>query len=187
MPQADYQPEAARRWKTIPVFISSTFRDMQGERDALNSWVFPALEARLRERRSRLEPIDLRVGVDTTQAASEREREQQILKVCLREIDRSRPFLMVLLGDRYGWVPDDDRIRAAAGEVGFATETEAAASPLSRSNTDCCARILCSDDDRFCCCASRSPMTAWAPRPPPLAMHTRPIPARQRVLATSQT
>ncbi len=124
MPQDDKQPQTPRRWKTIPVFISSTFRDMQAERDALNRWVFPALEARLRERCCRLEPIDLRVGVDTTEAGSEREREQQILKVCLQEIDRSRPFLMVLLGDRYGWVPDEDRIRAAAGEADFTTDTQ---------------------------------------------------------------
>jgi hypothetical protein len=90
-------------WKTIPLFISSTFRDMHAERDQLNRVVFPALEERLKGRRSRLEPIDLRVGVETDSTKTERERELQILKVCLAEIERSRPFLLVLLGDRYGW------------------------------------------------------------------------------------
>jgi len=109
-------------WKTIPSFISSAFRDLHAERDQLNNVVFPALAERLRGRRCRLEPIDLRVGVETDSTKTERERELQILKVCLAEIERSRPFLLVLLGDRYGWVPGEDRIAAASGEAGFAPE-----------------------------------------------------------------
>jgi hypothetical protein len=125
MPNAASQPETPSRWKTIPIFISSTFRDMHAERDQLNRVVFPRLEDRLRERRCRLEPIDLRVGVDPGATESEQEREHQILKVCLQEIDRSRPFLMVLLGDRYGWVPEEDRVRTAIDEAGFDTVTAA--------------------------------------------------------------
>ena len=34
-------------WGTIPYFVSSTFRDLQEERDALREHVFPALEERL--------------------------------------------------------------------------------------------------------------------------------------------
>ncbi|MEI7940889.1 MAG: DUF4062 domain-containing protein, partial [Verrucomicrobiota bacterium] len=113
-------------WKTIPLFISSTFRDMHAERDQLNRVVFPALRERLQGRRCRLEPIDLRVGVETDSTKTERERELRILKVCLAEIERSRPFLLVLLGDRYGWVPGADRIKAAASEAGFGPEDERA-------------------------------------------------------------
>jgi tetratricopeptide (TPR) repeat protein len=113
-------------WKTISIFISSTFRDMHAERDQLNRVVFPALEERLKGRRCRLEPIDLRVGVETDSTQTERERELQILKVCLAEIERSRPFLLVLLGDRYGWVPGEDRIKAAASEAGFGPGDERA-------------------------------------------------------------
>jgi hypothetical protein len=102
-------------WKTVPLFISSTSRDMHAEWDQLNRVVFPTLEGR----RCRLEPIDLRVGVETDSTKTEREREFHILKVCLAEIERSRPFLLVLLGDRYGWVPGEDRIKAAASEAGF--------------------------------------------------------------------
>jgi len=109
-------------WKTIPLFISSTFRDMHAERDQLNRVVFPAIEERLKPRRCRITPIDLRVGVETDSTQTERERELQILKVCLAEIERSRPFLLVLLGDRYGWVPGEDRIKTATGEAGFALD-----------------------------------------------------------------
>ena len=51
-------------WRSRPVFITSTFRDMHAERDWLRNLVLPALEERLRARRHHLEPIDLRWGVD---------------------------------------------------------------------------------------------------------------------------
>lgn len=89
---------------------------MHAERDYLRSHVFPRLEEDLRARRHLLEPIDLRLGVETAHAESEEARERVVLKVCLEEITRSRPFMIVLLGDRYGWVPPDDRIVAAARE-----------------------------------------------------------------------
>ncbi|MBM3791808.1 MAG: DUF4062 domain-containing protein, partial [Acidobacteria bacterium] len=114
----------ASAWRTRPVFISSTFRDMHAERDWLRHHVFPRLEEKLRERRHTFEPIDLRVGVETAEAGSEGARELLVLKVCLDEIKRSRPFLIVLLGDRYGWVPPEDRMAAAANEQGFDTSPE---------------------------------------------------------------
>jgi len=113
--------EAIQPWYTRPVFLSSTFKDMHAERDHLRHVIFPALAEDLRERRCHLEPIDLRMGVETVELADEEAKELQVLKVCLNEIDRSRPFLLVLLGDRYGWVPPEARMRAAAQEAGFAT------------------------------------------------------------------
>jgi len=96
---------ATSPWKTRPVFISSTFRDMQAERDYLRQVVFPRVEEELRKGRIQLEPIDLRQGVETAELESEEAREQLVLKVCLEEIQQSRPFLIVLLGDRYDWLP----------------------------------------------------------------------------------
>jgi tetratricopeptide (TPR) repeat protein len=48
------------------------------------------------------------------------QRDQQllVLKVCLGEIERCRPFLIALLGDHYGWIPPADRMRDAAREAG---------------------------------------------------------------------
>src|SRR3990172_1533574 len=106
-------------WRSRPVFITSTFLDMHAERDVLRNLVFPELEERLRRRRCYLEPIDLRWGVDTGSAGEEHARELFVLKVCLAEVERSRPFLVGLLGDRYGWVPPADRMEAAAREAGF--------------------------------------------------------------------
>jgi tetratricopeptide (TPR) repeat protein len=110
-------------WKARPIFISSTFVDMQAERDYLRTRVFPELEERLRARRHHLEWVDLRVGIATAaQRDDEEARELHVLKVCLAEVARCRPFLIVLLGDRYGWVPPPDRARTAAGEAGFSAD-----------------------------------------------------------------
>jgi tetratricopeptide (TPR) repeat protein len=107
-------------WQTRPVFISSTFRDMHAERDHLHNFVFPALEERLRERYHHLEPIDLRWGVETTGVDEQQAKEMLVLKVCLNEIERSRPFLIALLGERYGWIPPEERMTVAAREAGYA-------------------------------------------------------------------
>ncbi len=109
-------------WHARPVFISSTFADMQAERDHLRTYVFPELEERLRQHRHNLEWVDLRMGVATASLAEGDARELQVLKVCLAEVKRCRPFLIVLLGDRYGWVPPPERITAAVNEEGFETE-----------------------------------------------------------------
>ena len=89
-----------RPWPTVRVFISSTFRDMQSERDHLARVVFPELAQRMAGIGLRLVDIDLRWGV------TEDEIEQgRLLDVVLDEVERSRPFLVALLGERYGTVP----------------------------------------------------------------------------------
>ena len=50
----------AGRWRTVRVFISSTFRDMHAERDHLVKVVFPELRERLAKHRIHLVDIDLR-------------------------------------------------------------------------------------------------------------------------------
>lgn len=114
---------AAALWRSRPVFVSSTFADMHAERDYLRSHVFPELQQRLRERCHHLEPVDLRWGVQTITVDEQHVKETLVLKVCLEEINRCRPFLLVLLGDRYGWIPPGERMQAAVAEAGFQTET----------------------------------------------------------------
>jgi hypothetical protein len=106
-------------WAARPVFVTSTFQDMQAERDWLWNFVAPAVEALLHRHRRHLEWIDLRLGAGAAETATEAEREAQVLKVCLDEVRRSRPFLVALIGDRYGWVPPRERAEAAALEAGI--------------------------------------------------------------------
>jgi hypothetical protein len=97
---------------------------MQAERDHLRDVVFPELAERLRARHHHLEHVDLRWGVATADAAGEEAKEALVLKVCLDEVERCRPFIVVVLGDRYGWVPPRGRMEAAVGEKGLAIDVE---------------------------------------------------------------
>ncbi len=87
-------------WQTVRVFISSTFRDMHAERDHLVKVVFPALREQLEKHRIDLIDIDLRWGVTREQAEND-----EVLALCLQQIDKCRPFFLGILGQRYGWVP----------------------------------------------------------------------------------
>jgi nephrocystin-3 len=51
-------------WKTVRVFISSTFRDMHAERAWLVRRVFPTLRERLEKYRIHLVDVDLRWGFE---------------------------------------------------------------------------------------------------------------------------
>lgn len=106
-------------WRTFSVFISSTFADMQAERDHLKNVIFPAVEEELHKRRIKLDIVDLRWGVDTTSMEQEDEREANVLKVCLDEIKRCRPFFVGLLGDRYGWVPAEQPMKLVLAKAGI--------------------------------------------------------------------
>lgn len=105
-------------WQARPVFVSSTFLDMHAERDHLRAHVFPELEERLQAHNAHLEWVDLRLGIVAAADADESATEAQVLKVCLDEVQRCRPFLLVLLGERYGWVPPSERFADAVREAG---------------------------------------------------------------------
>lgn len=86
--------------RTVRIFLSSTFRDFGEERDLLVRRVFPALRAKLRDRFVELVDVDLRWGITVQQA-----ERGEVLPICLSEIDRSRPYFIGMLGERYGWIP----------------------------------------------------------------------------------
>jgi len=87
--------------RLIRVFVSSTFRDMGAEREELVKKIFPELRKLCESRGVTWGEVDLRWGVTEEQAA-----EGKVLPICLAEIERSRPYFIGLLGERYGWVPD---------------------------------------------------------------------------------
>eukprot|EP01129_Flabellula_baltica_P011895 TRINITY_DN5286_c0_g1_i1.p1 TRINITY_DN5286_c0_g1~~TRINITY_DN5286_c0_g1_i1.p1 ORF type:complete len:1465 (-),score=299.18 TRINITY_DN5286_c0_g1_i1:13-4407(-) len=90
-------------WRTARVFISSTFLDMHGERDYLTRHVFPELQERCKSLKVHLHPVDLRWGVTG-------EDTENALELCLTEVDSCRPFFIGILGNRYGWVPDEYKV-----------------------------------------------------------------------------
>lgn len=88
-------------WKTVYVFVSSTFNDMHAERDLLVKRVFPELRLWCARRKIQLRDIDLRWGV----SAADAQENKRVVEVCLRNIDKCRPFFLCFMGQRRGWVP----------------------------------------------------------------------------------
>lgn len=89
--------------RNIRVFVSSTFRDMEEERNLLMSQVWPQLRSFCRERNVEFVEVDLRWGI-----TEEESIKHNTLKICLDEIKACRPYFICLLGERYGWVPPTD-------------------------------------------------------------------------------
>ncbi len=89
------------KWKTVYVFVSSTFNDMHAERDLLVKRVFPELRLWCARRKLQLRDIDLRWGV----SAADAQENKRVVEVCLRNIDKCRPFFLCFMGQRRGWVP----------------------------------------------------------------------------------
>ena len=85
--------------RQIRIFISSTFRDMQEERDALLK-VIHEFQNAAAARDVTVVPVDLRWGINYRDA-----RGGKVLQVCLEEIKNSRPYFIGLVGNRYGWCP----------------------------------------------------------------------------------
>lgn len=94
--------ESSKQQRVIRVFISSTFRDMQEERDELVKYTFPKLRALCESRGVVWGEVDLRWGI-----TDEEKAEGKVLPLCLEEIKNCRPYFIGLLGERYGWVPDE--------------------------------------------------------------------------------
>uniref|UniRef100_A0A8C6XEC4 TROVE domain-containing protein n=1 Tax=Naja naja TaxID=35670 RepID=A0A8C6XEC4_NAJNA len=95
------QRTATAQWRSVRIFISSTFRDMHGERDLLIRSVFPELRARAARFCLAIQEIDLRWGI--TEQESQRNKQ---VELCLSEVSRSDLFIGIL-GERYGHVPKE--------------------------------------------------------------------------------
>lgn len=96
--------------KVVRVFISSTFHDMHAERDHLTRVVLDSLRRQWLPKGVDVVFVDLRWGI--TKDDSIRLGSTQL---CLKEIDRCDIFI-VLLGERYGWIPPPDVIPAGVFE-----------------------------------------------------------------------
>ena len=92
----DYQDS-----RIVRVFVSSTFRDLNDEREELVKITFPRIEKICAERDVTFVGIDLRSGIPEKLIA-----DGDLLPICLAEIDRSRPFFIGVLADRYGSISE---------------------------------------------------------------------------------
>jgi len=111
----------AQAGRTFRIFVSSTFTDLQEERNALQrevseerkaleQEVFPALKKLCTENGCQFQAIDLRWGI-----GEEASLDQRTMRICIEELKRCqrtspRPNFILLLGDRYGWRPLPEEI-----------------------------------------------------------------------------
>lgn len=91
------------------IFVSSTFKDLQLERDIIRDRVSTGLNIKAAQYDERVSFCDLRWGIDTTGLTDE-QLSEKILDVCLDEIDRCNPPMIVILGSRYGWIPPEETV-----------------------------------------------------------------------------
>lgn len=96
--------------RQVRVFISSTFRDMNSERDHLVTVVFPELRDRVERLGFESFDVDLRWG-GPHEDLGERANSWAY---CKRWIDEVEPFFVCMLGQRYGWRPPAEEISAGA-------------------------------------------------------------------------
>lgn len=137
-----HQDGKIRGGRMKSVFISSTFKDMQAERDMLHERIFPRLRKVIGEYGEDIQELDLRWGVDTAEM-SEEESGHLVLRVCIDAIDRCKPYIIVLLGERYGWIPElqlveslrDERVSALYEEQMSITNLEIRYGALSEEET----------------------------------------------------
>ena len=97
-------------WNTVRIFISSTFKDMDVERDALKNIVLPQLNHYFAPMRYQIEMVDLRHSIETDKEESAEQREKIIFNICMDEIESCKPFFLGLVGHRYGWIPDKQQM-----------------------------------------------------------------------------
>lgn len=90
--------------RQIRVFISSSFEDMDNERNYLRDVVFPLIQENARKRAVAVTALDLRWGIpDGTDLG-------ETIEICMNEIDNSFPFFIGIVGGHYGTQPDKNEV-----------------------------------------------------------------------------
>lgn len=124
----------------ISLFISSTFNDMQIERDVLHQKVIPYIRRYASSLGESIRIIDLRWGVDTSEIENGKTTEK-VTRACLKGIEQCDNYVIAFLGNRYGWIPSDFPYDYLKNEYGIVFET-----PVSMTEIELQYGILNKDD-----------------------------------------
>lgn len=102
--------------RDIMFFLSSTFEDMEEERQAVKSAI-TSLQDLAYKKGVTLRLVDLRLGVEVDVDNDGKEiYNGKTVKACLESIDRCKPYFIGLLGNRYGWQPSLDELGGTVPE-----------------------------------------------------------------------
>jgi len=113
----------------ISIFVSSTFGDMQAERDIIRQRVLPRLQKFAAEYGESVRIIDLRWGVNTT-SLSKKEATERIIDDCFEQIDKCNGRMFCLLGNRYGSAPEEYTIEEICERYGLQLSEEVSLTEL---------------------------------------------------------
>lgn len=91
--------------RKVRVFISSTFSDMQNERNIIVHSVFPRLRKAFSAKLIDITEVDLRWGIPEEDSENSR-----ILEICIGEVLHCSPFFVGMIGDRYGSIAPEDAV-----------------------------------------------------------------------------
>ena len=106
-------------WQDVKIFISSTFLDMESERNLLHQFVLPQLQRKAAKRFVNIDFIDLRWGLTEEQINTKGQ-----VQLCLEQIKRCDLFIGIL-GERYGSIPSKDLLKELPPEYeDFVTAVE---------------------------------------------------------------
>lgn len=103
--------------RSMRVYICSTLRDMEAERDYMIRRTFPELNRLLDPHRIDTSAVDLRWGLPED-IISDWDTLQNVI---FGEIDRCRPFFIGLCGERKGWIPQHKTTSTFEDELYYAT------------------------------------------------------------------
>ena len=100
------------------IFVSSTFADMDDERDLLQQFIAPSINRIAQEYGETINFCDLRWGIDTVSLDTQHST-YKVVSTCLQEVERCKPFFLLFLGERYGWIPDATLVSQIVSEIGI--------------------------------------------------------------------
>lgn len=134
--------------KSISIFVSSTFNDMQSERDLIKEKIAPEIEKYINKFGYSIEFIDLRWGINT-QSIDENEANKKILRTCFSEIKKTKPFFIALVGERYGWIPDKEDVLAAFQSEGIQVDSSDTEKSITELEIACATKLYAQKDRCF--------------------------------------
>lgn len=126
--------------RSISIFVSSTFNDMQSERDLIREKIAPEIEKYINKFGYSIEFIDLRWGINT-QSIDENEANKKILRTCFSEIKKTKPFFIALVGERYGWIPDKEDVLAAFQSEGIQVDSSDTEKSITELEIACATKL----------------------------------------------
>ena len=85
------------------IFVSSTFKDFQVERELIFRKIEKEINEELQKKNIGVNFVDLRWGIDTEEGGL-----KKVITFCIDYVNKSKPYILIMLGDSYGSLVSKD-------------------------------------------------------------------------------